>query len=457
MKINFINNAWGNTQIKYNNYNTISNTQRYDTRYLLLPKDTVSFQKSSDVPPEVRTYLDRRKKELGRSYDMLASYATKKLEGIQNGIPLFDGLSIKQILFLANHLTEVVIKRGCNNVCKHCYAEAVPPPVKAPENFISAISYNDFENLCNGFAELNNRFGFNIFKNSKAEYNTLFHDADSSMITLTNNDGIVFDYADLSKMLHDVTGKLVLFDTAGWNIQDKKTQARMDALVEKILNTNEYNFMEFHISVNPFHPIYALSLKQQDPELAKKYRNIYTNRMANIICTFAPLVNKYNMISDRSMLQFNVRALDNKTRNVKGYRVSDLNSLTDEIQAKVKEKLETKSTFGSQHETDLFLDWLKNQFENVDSGISAAGRNAEIVTDKRSNTYKTTLEATKHTPNEAAQLFENGFLDINGKFYITNWREVFPTDICLNYENSEKTTAKIAPNLRKDMVTRTIM
>ncbi len=48
--------------------------------------------------------------------------------------------------------------------------------------------------------------------------------------------------------------------------------------------------------------------------------------------------------------------------------------------------------------------------------------------------------------------FKYGKIDVNGKFYMTNYIETYPTDIVLNYKNKKKQTAPIKPNLREDEV-----
>ena len=78
--------------------------------------------------------------------------------------------------------------------------------------------------------------GFNIFNRKKVHnYQILFHDADSSMITTKDKTGKEYDYLDLSKMLHDTCNEEILFDTAGWNVQDKNTAPIKPALHEHIV------------------------------------------------------------------------------------------------------------------------------------------------------------------------------------------------------------------------------
>lgn len=225
-------------------------------------KNQISFGKNE--PKLIKEYLKNREKRLrnaGIDYALLNAQDIKHLEGIQKGIKVFENLTMQQINFLARSLSEIALQRGCNNMCSHCYAEAMPPSYQKAENKINKIDFEDFENLCNGFKELNKRLGFNIIESYPENYITLFHDSDASMIFLQDKQGKTYDYLDLAKMLNDVADKLIIFDTTGWNLQDKKTQKRMEKLVKKAINTDEYDFVIFNISANPFHSIYNKSVQ----------------------------------------------------------------------------------------------------------------------------------------------------------------------------------------------------
>lgn len=259
-------------------------------------KNQISFGKNE--PKLIKEYLKNREKKLtnaGIDYALLNAQDIKHLEGIQKGIKIFENLSMQQINFLAQNLSEIVLQRGCNNMCSHCYAEAMPPSYQRTENKINKIDFEDFENLCNGFKELNQRLGFNILDSYHEAYVTLFHDSDSSNIFLQDKQGKVYDYLDLAKMINDISDKLIIFDTAGWNLQDKKTQKRMEELVEKATNTDKYDFVWFNISANPFHSLYSRSVQhhlENNKEKEQKFREIYANRMANVIFTLSPLIEK---------------------------------------------------------------------------------------------------------------------------------------------------------------------
>ena len=43
-------------------------------------------------------------------------------------------------------------------------------------------------------------------------------------------------------------------------------------------------------------------------------------------------------------------------------------------------------------------------------------------------------------------------IDLNGKVYITNYQETYPTNVQLNYINKDKNTAPINPALHEHIV-----
>ena len=127
----------------------------------------ISFGQNAEIPKEALAYLRKKKKQLSKRDSFarvnLSNYNANRLEGIQNGIDIFKGLNFKQIVFLVTHTTEVMLKRGCHNMCAHCYANAMPKSHIEIPNQITQVEFEDFENLCNGIKELNNRFGFKVF------------------------------------------------------------------------------------------------------------------------------------------------------------------------------------------------------------------------------------------------------------------------------------------------------
>ena len=209
-----------------------------------------------------KTYLCMAKQAYKKVKTLdLYMFDLNKLDGIQEGIKVLDGLNMKEIAFVADTIAEIPVNRGCRNICAHCYANA-KAPIKETANTINKMTWNDFTSLTDGFEELNKRVGFSIFsqKSNKHAMIIPFHDADCSSIVLKDNDGKEHDFIDIAERFEKVFNLPILFDTAGWNIQDVKAQKRMEKYVEYYSKPENFKKLEgFNLSVNPFHAMYAKS------------------------------------------------------------------------------------------------------------------------------------------------------------------------------------------------------
>ncbi len=453
MNINSING------IQYSNLqNYKCNNRLHYAKYSALTKDTLSFGQSAKIPPKVLKYL----KQVNEKH--LIFYDIEKLEGLQNGIEIFKGLSFPQIYYLISKLNGVITKRGCINNCIHCFADAKPPFYMKSHHLIDKIDFEDYENFCNGFKELNQRLGFTAFEQTfidSPETKALFYDSDSSMIYLQDKNGKTYDYADLSKMMHEATGNLVLFDTAGWNINDKITQKRMEDLVNKVSNTDEYNFIQFFISINPFHSIYNKSVEfaaNGDKANSKKFREIYVDRMANVLYTMSPLLPKKNSCKE-PQLRFIARVLPNNLYT-SGYMYNDLLKLFKDIINKLKNLYD--NDIRSTNPKIVKNIWQKNKYLELCSELFKTDNNVSLSNTKLVNKLKEKDEFNnywrkvinihlKDDPDNAKH-FRFGFIDLDGRFYMTNYYETYPTNIVLNYKNKGLPTAKMGSNLVDKMI-----
>lgn len=155
---------------------------------------------------KAKKYLEHKKSKLSKTKQeniSIKDFDLDKLNGIQQGINIFDGLSFKQVAFVISKLLEVATFRGCYNNCAHCYAEA-KHPIKETNDFISKMDWDDFTNLMNGIEELHNRLGFVL---CDYKYNTSFHDADCSQIEIKDKNGNTYDWYDLATHQYKTTQK----------------------------------------------------------------------------------------------------------------------------------------------------------------------------------------------------------------------------------------------------------
>lgn len=415
-----------------------------------------------------KTYLCMAKQAYKKVKTLdLYMFDLNKLDGIQEGIKVLDGLNMKEIAFVADTVAEITVNRGCRNICAHCYASA-KAPIKETANQINKMSWNDFTSLTDGFEELNKRVGFPVVvqKKNKHAMAIPFHDADCSSIILKDNEGKEHDFIDIAERLDKAFHLPVLFDTAGWNIQDVKAQKRMEKYVEYYSKPENFKKLEgFNLSVNPFHAMYAksLELKQnRKPELAEKLYDLYTTRMANVLFTLTPLQKNPNF-------EFIARSAANDSKVPKGFKEKDLRALYMDILEKVNNlyKKDMKSAQKVVKNEDEAFEYFNNYYKRLENisptiGMSARAekfvdKNDEIVKfgEKRKQQNIKDIQSLKRIKdlrkiNKDMERHFYGIIDANGDYYLTTFRTSFPTEIKFNFENKGKTTAPIAPYLQKD-------
>lgn len=415
-----------------------------------------------------KTYLCMAKQAYKKVKTLdLYMFDLNKLDGIQEGINVFKGLNMKEIAFVADTVAEITVNRGCRNICAHCYASA-KAPIKETANQINKMSWNDFTSLTDGFEELNKRVGFPVVvqKKNKHAMAIPFHDADCSSIILKDNEGKEHDFIDIAERLDKSFHLPVLFDTAGWNIQDVKAQKRMEKYVEYYSKPENFKKLEgFNLSVNPFHAMYAksLELKQnRKPELAEKLYDLYTTRMANVLFTLTPLQKNPNF-------EFIARSAANDSKVPKGFKEKDLRVLYMDILEKVNNlyKKDMKSAQKVVKNEDEAFEYFNNYYkrlENISPTIGMSAR-AEKFVDKNDEIAKfgerrkqqniKDIQSLKRIKdlrklNKDMNNHFYGIIDANGDYYLTTFNTSFPTEIKFNFENKGKTTAPIAPYLQKD-------
>ena len=415
-----------------------------------------------------KTYLCMAKQAYKKVKTLdLYMFDLNKLDGIQEGINVFKGLNMKEIAFVADTVAEITVNRGCRNICAHCYASA-KAPIKETANQINKMSWNDFTSLTDGFEELNKRVGFPVVvqKKNKHAMAIPFHDADCSSIILKDNEGKEHDFIDIAERLDKAFHLPVLFDTAGWNIQDVKAQKRMEKYVEYYSKPENFKKLEgFNLSVNPFHAMYAksLELKQnRKPELAEKLYDLYTTRMANVLFTLTPLQKNPNF-------EFIARSAANDSKVPKGFKEKDLRVLYMDILEKVNNlyKKDMKSAQKVVKNEDEAFEYFNNYYkrlENISPTIGMSAR-AEKFVDKNDEIAKfgerkkqqniKDIQSLKRIKdlrklNKDMNNHFYGIIDANGDYYLTTFHTSFPTEIKFNFENKGKTTAPIAPYLQKD-------
>lgn len=416
----------------------------------------ILFKAKSSAYMKAKEYLN---KELATNKTSdLFKFDLKKLNGIQDGIKVFKDMTMAEIAFVLSTISEFATVRGCKNNCLHCYADA-KPSIKETETHTRAMLWEDFVSLTDGISELNDRLGFNASSGKKfnsERYLTTFHDSDSLDVVLKDKLGMEHDFIEIADKLYDTMGVEVIFDTAGWNLNDKKSQERMEKYIKYYSHPdNRKKLDDINISFSPFHALHKREVelrKEGQIILADKMRNLYTDRMANTFFTFTPLLEdeRFNVLG--SVLP------DYKT--FEGFTISDTLVLFQETLEKLA-ILYKKDFEGEQR-------YIKSKTD-IDKKISGfdeklAARYISFL-EKASDYFGTGHALAKFSKNKLLETmsyvekdinsidkFRNSFvglLDANGDFYLTNYEITLPTEIKLNFDNRRK-TAPIKPNLKEE-------
>lgn len=458
-KINNINNS-----AAQNNFKTGEQTQLIGKPQNLnnIPHYVPFKARESGNYEQAKQYLTDQKSGLPSDNLNIWKFDLDKLEGLQNGIKVFEGVSLKEIAFLANLLTEVAIVRGCNNNCAHCYADAKPIQ-KETHDHISRMDYEDFTNLTEGFKELNKRLGFNIFNLSRTYYTTLFHDADCSQVYLKDKDGNIHDWEELAREFYEVSEIPQLFDTAGWYLQDKEAQKRVEKYVNSLtLNPQNNAFIDgFNISVNPYHSMYfktVENMRKGNKAKEEFFREKNAQRVANMLFTLTPLLKL-----DNYFLACVTRAMANGTKNSYGFSEKDLINTYNqyflkELKNMYEQDFQTEQKVIKKKEDikNNIRQFRKIMFDTITTTPSITKKLKDIYLSNNSNVLHTQAMldmSAKETLDDSAA----AIIDANGDVYLTNFYQTFKTDIKLNFKNKDKKTAPIEPNLSNEHITKDLI
>ena len=391
----------------------------------------------------------------------LFSFNLKKLDGIQEGIKVFEGLNIKEIALILTSLGEIAVNRGCKNNCSHCYADA-KPSIRPNETHTGKMLWEDFISLVGGIKELNNRLGFYSTGQQAVgigRYYSPFHDSDSVDIVLKDKQGNEHNYIDITNLLGTVLALPVVFDTSGWSPNDKKAQARAEEAAEYYSKPeNEKKLFQFNISFNPFHSLHSKEVERRkagDNEVADKLRDLYTTRMANTIFTMTPMLKSEKFDFLTSCIW------DDDSYD--GFREEDLDELFDETIVKLKKMyqkdFETEQKFiHTKTELTSYLNKVKKHYTSIaprtisftDKALRTFGSDNEFY-DGLVEEIKKDKEYLKTHNIEECRYMLDGMIDANGDFYLTNYYMTIPTEIRLNFSEKRK-TPPIAPNLTPELI-----
>ena len=436
-----------------NNFLNFKNYSSTNTSYL-------SFKGSQKI-----TFTDKNYKKKKKNIQLLIQEAKKKkpnhsyfnlydldnlerINGIQKGIKVFDGLNINEIAFILKS-PKVLLNRCCSNNCIHCAYMATPSSNKT----LDKMSYEDFVSLIDGISELQNRVGENIII---ADSIGTFYDSDCMEIELKDRNGNVYDYIDCIELLNSKKFSPPIFDTSGWNPKSEKHQKRAEKFVEYLQKPqNSRKISQFNISINPFHIIFAkaMELKSKFRFIkAKKMEENYVDRMANMLFTFTPLQDtdvQWGVLARAipgNKSKYNYNAL---------YRIQI--KIIDALAKRYKQDLIGERKFvKNSSDINKYLDFYKRIIMGTEEypSFDPIGRAESLFTDSE---IENPLEERKQAMIKG---LDNGnikyyarLINPNGKILLLNDDISVTTDLELNFENKGKAVKPFANQITEYIYT----
>jgi len=421
--------------VRYENKTTGSNNLNNLPHYKMFSYNNISFGNKQKTPlnsddyKNAKQYFEAQSKHYGSKELQLSDFDLDKLNGIQYGIEVFDGLNMKEIGYLmANSI--LLLNRGCNNMCSHCMYDARPNSKST--NAIDAISFEDL----NGFLDGISRLSANLDDKIDFSYSLqpiLFLDSDCIDINIQDKDGKSYDYIDCAELIKShLSNFSTYFDTAGWNpASNSSKQKTAQKLVEYLKQTKGQGAIGgVNVSINTFHPLYTIN------------REKYVERMANVLLCFAPLLDVEGV--EYHLLFRNKKPDGSDTDNIHGSAQTD--KLREDIFNKLGELLEQSEDETVRSAKKRYLQKYKEKFrESKNIEIFKAGRARQLF-------KNTTLHpnVSKDALNMRSMLSSSeAVINPNGEVVLLRAEEGWSnkTDIKLNFKNKDKAVPAVAYEL----------
>ena len=370
----------------------------------------------------ISDYLAHHTSNLRSAQFPLDVINTRKIEGLQNDIDLFQNVSMDEIKFLSRNFSVVNLQRGCYQGCKFCLRNALKPLTETASQ-ISSVLWDDLTRFALGFGKLNERIGVNVL--GRNSYLAVFEDSNLPELILKDKLGRKYDVADAVKLLYENLRIPVTFVTAGWNPKNLEHQKSAEKLLQYVLNNPESS-TEFAVSINPFF---------------SGTKKAYIEKVSNTLKTFLPLFSNDRRIGS-VLIKYNYPS--GVGADINGFKPAS--KLYKEIFAEL-EKLTGNDLCNYEILNPKNINVIKssNFIENKGRGMQYF-QPAETEKKLRELNIKSFNWLTM-TPKQKADFAYNCTtknVDINGNIYlITPDEQIIKTDLNLNYINSKKNTAKV--------------
>lgn len=383
-------------------------------------------QVTTPISQNVSRYLKSLSKEHLAADFPLGNIDLSKIEGIQRDIPLFQNVSMKEIKFLTKNFSVLNIAQGCNSGCSHCLRNAHRPSAQ------STVLWEDLERFTDGVETLNERLSFDIFQGNK--YLVLHDDFNPPEVLLKDADGSSYNFADALKLVFKKLHIPVETVTSGWNKTDSISEKAAADAVDFFQKNPEANALT-SISVNPFHGLMEKSRKlarDGNPEMARFWREVYTDRIAHAIETFMPMFK-----DGKASLIYRYAGGDFAGTDVGAKETANLYR---EIYQKLAKRLGSAFTEIEDLKPEKFEEELPVRF------IEAKGRGRRYFSQQENLEKQRSLIAEKNKWETASSRerakgaydYTIKEIDIRGNVYGGTLSEsLIKTDIQLNYKNKD--------------------
>lgn len=404
--------------------------------------DYLKFKRAQQLVKAVAREVQSRSN--GKDF-LFRNLSMEAIEGLQYRIDVFKGLSMKDIQYLSENLHVIAVKRGCNNMCGYCYADAKPSNRE--------MSWEDFTSITQGFKKLRKRifqlplFGENMHKDEDSLiYKTteLFYDSDCMTISLKDKHKKLHDFRELVTELYDGTGRKSAFDTSGWIPENTAMQKRAEEYVEYFSNPENMDKLnQFNLSFNVFSATNIASVKAYragDKDRGLRLQEKFTDKIANAIFTFTPLLKskKFNIMQ---------RAFGFEAVNAEGFDPPAMFTLIEKVVKKVKQLFEqdlngVQKYVKSEADIKQNMALITEKMERIDTALNSSGRMLEFM--KSFGIKAPMQEHTESTRIMYEDLKNNGryhrfiahkLIDTDGRVYHMDYARFFPTEIQLNLKN----------------------
>lgn len=398
---------------------------------------------------------------------ILRHFSMEQFEGLQYGIKAFNGLTMKEIQYLCENLHVIAVKRGCNNMCGYCYADAKPQKRE--------MSWEDFKQITHGFKTLRKRFhnidiyGENIpgTKDDPIYHSTeLFYDSDCMNLAIKDKKGRVYDFTELASELYNSLGRRTVFDTSGWSKNNSFLQQRAEKYADYFsIPSNMDKLNAFNLSFNVFNASYIASvkaLKNGEIEKANKLRNRFTDNMANSLFTFSPVTDspKFNVL---------LRCFGSEAKNAKYFDKYALRSLAEEVINKLgslyRQDLNGEQKYvKTQSDLDFKLQTVLLKMLHVDYALNSVGRMKSFMKEfginapmqNHTDSTKAIIEDIKNAGRYHRYTMCR-LIDADGKVYHMDYARFIPTEVRLNIPQKDKPSPKLANLVDNFTITKEIL